>query len=83
MANIQTIRQLMKAANITQQQLADRLGVKQSTVSEMLNPKSNPRLSTLRKLARELSVSIEMIAATYEDRDTSGIPDDLGGEENN
>lgn len=73
----------MKVANITQQQLANRLGVRQSTVSEMLNPKSNPRLSTLRKLSRELSVSLETIAATYEDRDVIVANDDLGGDEDN
>ncbi len=64
----------MKTANITQQELAVRWGVKQSAVSQMLNPKSNPRLSTLRKLSKELAVSIETIAATYEDRES--IADD-------
>jgi transcriptional regulator with XRE-family HTH domain len=81
MAKNQTLGQLMKTANITQQQLADRLGLKQSTVSEMLNPRSNPRLSTLRKLSRELSVSIEAIAATYEDREGTINNDDRGGDE--
>lgn len=81
MGKNQTLGQLMKAANITQQELADRLGVTQSSVSTMLNPKSNPRLSTLRKLSRELSVSIETIAATYEDREPNTPDDDRGGDE--
>jgi transcriptional regulator with XRE-family HTH domain len=63
-----TIRQLMATAKVTQQQLADRLGVKQSTIAGMLNPKSDPRLSTLRKISRELSIPLETLASTYNDR---------------
>jgi transcriptional regulator with XRE-family HTH domain len=76
------IKQLMATAKVTQQQLADRLGVKQSTIAGMLNPKGDPRLSTLRKISRELGISLETLAATYHDR--MGDPDrDVGGEDNN
>jgi transcriptional regulator with XRE-family HTH domain len=68
MARQKTIQELMKAANITQKELGERLGVKQSTVSQMLNPKGDPRLSTLRKISRELGISLETLAATYHDR---------------
>ena len=64
-----TVKQFMKVANITQKQLAERLGVGQSTISQFLNPTSNPRLSTLRKLSKELGVSLETLAATYNDAD--------------
>jgi transcriptional regulator with XRE-family HTH domain len=77
-----TIKQLMATANLTQQQLADLMGVKQSTVAGMLNPKGNPSLRTLRKLSRLLGTDIATLAATYHDPDTTGIPDDCGGDEN-
>ena len=59
----------MKSANITQQQLAERLDIGQSAVSRMLNPKSDPRLSTLRKLAKALGMSIDAVASAYEDKE--------------
>jgi transcriptional regulator with XRE-family HTH domain len=65
----------MKSANITQQQLAERLGVSQPTVSTMLNPKSDPRLSTLRKLARALGITLDVVANAYEDKEPF-TPDD-------
>jgi transcriptional regulator with XRE-family HTH domain len=77
MARQKTIQELMKAANITQKQLGERLGVDQSTVSKLLNPKGDPRLSTLRKISRELGISLETLAATYYDRDEEST-----GEEN-
>jgi transcriptional regulator with XRE-family HTH domain len=78
MARQKTIQELMKAANITQKELGERLGVKQSTVSQMLNPKGDPRLSTLRKISRELGISLETLAATYHDRN-----EEAGGSDEN
>jgi transcriptional regulator with XRE-family HTH domain len=78
MARKLTIKELMAAARVTQQQLADRLGVKQSTIAGMLNPNGNPSLRTLRRLSRELGTDVGTLAATYND------PDDCdGGEEQN
>jgi transcriptional regulator with XRE-family HTH domain len=79
MARQKTIQELMKAANVTQKQLADSFGVSQARVSQMLNPKADPKLSTLRKLSRELGISLEMLAATYHDREE----DDRGGNDEN
>jgi transcriptional regulator with XRE-family HTH domain len=61
------IRQLMLTAKLTQQELASRLGIGQPALSKMLNPKANPTLRTLRKLSRELGISLETLAATYDD----------------
>jgi transcriptional regulator with XRE-family HTH domain len=72
-----SIKELMAAAKVTQQELADRLGVKQSTVSGMLNPKTDLRLSTLKRLSRAMGVSLETLAATYDD------PEDIGGDSTN
>jgi transcriptional regulator with XRE-family HTH domain len=71
MAKKITIKQLMKAAKSTQKELAITLGVTQATVSQILNPESDPKLSTLRRLSRALNQPIEVIAATYRDRDES------------
>lgn len=78
MGRKQTIQQMMKAANITQSELAERLGVKQPSLSRMLNPKSDPKLSSLLKLSRELGTTIEVIAAHYDIWNN-----DRGGEETN
>lgn len=61
-----TLRQLMKAANISQKKLAKMLGKSQPTLSEMLNPKGNPTIRTLREIADALQVEIELVAAHYE-----------------
>jgi transcriptional regulator with XRE-family HTH domain len=71
------IKILMLTAKVTQKELAKRMGIGQPALSQMLNPKSNPTLRTLRKLSRELGVSLETLAATYDDPE-----DDRGGEEN-
>jgi transcriptional regulator with XRE-family HTH domain len=73
-----TIRQLMAAAKLTQQQLADQLGVSQPSISQMLNPKTDLRLSTLKRLSRAMGVSLETLAATYNDPE-----DDEGGNDEN
>lgn len=69
MAEKQTIQQLMKSANVTQKELAVSLGISQAAISQILNPKGDPRLSTLRKISRELNISLETLAATYHDRE--------------
>jgi transcriptional regulator with XRE-family HTH domain len=61
-----TLKEIMKAANITQKELASRLGKSQPTMSEILNPKSNPTLRTLREIADVLRVEIAVVAAHYE-----------------
>lgn len=73
-----TIKQLMAAAKVTQQELANRLGVKQSTVSVMLNPKTDLRLSTLKRLSRAMGVDLLTLAAAYDDPE-----DDRGGNDEN
>jgi transcriptional regulator with XRE-family HTH domain len=78
MARQKTIQELMKAANVTQKELANSLGISQAAVSQILNPKGDPRLSTLRKISRELGISLETLAATYHDRN-----EEAGGTDEN
>ena len=47
--------------HLTQKQLADKLGVTQAAVSMFENPKSNPRQSTLKKIAKALHCSAELL----------------------
>lgn len=62
-----TIKQLMAAAKVNQQELADRLGVKQPYVSKLLNPKADLRLSTIKRVSKAMGVSWQDLAATYDD----------------
>lgn len=64
-----TIKQLMATAKFTQQQLADRLGISQSRVARMLNPKADLRLSTIKRVSKAMGISWETLAATYVDPD--------------
>jgi transcriptional regulator with XRE-family HTH domain len=73
-----TIKQLMAAAKVTQQQLADRLGVSQSRVARMLNPKADLRLSTIKRVSKAMGITWEALAATYNDPE-----DEEGGTDEN
>ncbi len=55
------MRELLKKANITQEQLAKKLGVKQQTISAWVNGNSKPKLAMLPKLAKVFNVSINEI----------------------
>jgi transcriptional regulator with XRE-family HTH domain len=70
------LKELLKERNISQQELASRMGVKQPMISQWCRPKSDPRASTLIRLARELDVSLKVLM-NYLGEDTEGIPDDL------
>jgi transcriptional regulator with XRE-family HTH domain len=69
---VKNIKELMKVANLTQKEIAERLGISQPTVSEMLNPKTDPRLSTLRRLKVVFNCDLEEIAACYQDQGKLG-----------
>ena len=47
----------MTDKNFTQKDLANKMGVKQQMISQWINGKSNPKTSTLTKLAKALNVS--------------------------
>ncbi|WP_396136645.1 helix-turn-helix domain-containing protein [Chamaesiphon sp. VAR_48_metabat_403] len=76
-----TLKELLRERNISQQELADRMGVKQPMISQWCRTNSDPRASTLIRLARELDVSLKVLMS-YLGEDTTGIPDDMGGDEN-
>jgi transcriptional regulator with XRE-family HTH domain len=57
------LRQAMDEQGLSQGQLAQRLGISQSAVSQMLNGTANLTLQTLSYIAAELGYDVE-IAAT-------------------
>jgi len=69
------LNELLKERNLTQQQLADRMGVKQPVVAKWCRSNSDPKTSTLVRLARELGVSFRELIH-YLGEDVTGIPDD-------
>lgn len=50
------LRNAIKQSGLTQQEIADKLGIKQPTVSEYVNGKSFPALDTLANLCQLLDV---------------------------
>jgi transcriptional regulator with XRE-family HTH domain len=70
-----TLKDLIKEANLTYQQLGDRLGVSRSMISQWNSQGTDLRTSTLIKLARELNVSLKVLVHSI-GQDTTGIPDD-------
>jgi transcriptional regulator with XRE-family HTH domain len=59
-----SLRALREAANLTQEQLAERTGLHQTTISQLETGKNkDARYSTLEKLADAMNVSVEAVAA--------------------
>ena len=61
------IKALRKSRGLTQDQLADRLGVRRATISNYEIGRRTPHLSDLRKLAEALGTTMEYFAVQGED----------------
>ena len=57
----QNIKTYRKQNNLTQQQLADRLGVTHQTVSNWENGRSMPNLDTLSDISKKLNIDINYL----------------------
>ncbi|MFB7228543.1 helix-turn-helix domain-containing protein [Streptomyces fimicarius] len=55
------IRDLRKAAGLTQQELADRASLEKQAVSQIENAHVSPRLDTLWNLARAMDVGVDKL----------------------
>lgn len=60
------IKDLMKNEKLTQMQLATALGIRQSSVSDWINAKSEPSIENLWKLADFFDVSIDYLIGRKE-----------------
>jgi len=52
------VREVMEGKNMTQEQLAERIGISQSAICNMLNRKCRPQKRTIEKVAGALDVEI-------------------------
>jgi DNA-binding XRE family transcriptional regulator len=55
------VREIMTNKNITQEQLAERIGVGQSAICNMLNRKCRPQRRTIEKVAKALDVEVDAL----------------------
>jgi transcriptional regulator with XRE-family HTH domain len=67
-----SVRQKRLALNMTQVELADRLGMCNRTIVQLENGKGNTKFETLILVARELDISID--ASVFRDRTANNIP---------
>lgn len=65
---VKTIRELREAHQLTQLELATRVGVTPSTVYNWERGRNEPRVTQLRTLARVFGVAMENIAMTEDDK---------------
>jgi transcriptional regulator with XRE-family HTH domain len=57
----QRIKDLIKAKSLTQAELAEKLGITQAAISQIVNAERFPTMPLLMKLARELTVSMDYL----------------------
>ncbi len=55
------LRKIMDEKNVTQEELASKIGVSQSAISHMLNRNCRPQRRTIKKLADALQVTAESL----------------------
>ena len=71
----QNIKKYRKALNLTQEELAQKVGVIQSNVYRWENDVVSPSIETLKKLAVTLNVSVDGLLFTNEERQQLNISD--------
>ncbi len=70
-----TLKALRERANLTQPQLSDRIGVGIRIISEWESGRKLPRFDNAVGLARELGVSLKVLATAMQ-INVEGVPDD-------
>lgn len=72
------IRKYLKQSNMTQKRLAELIGIKQSTLSDYLNLRSNPSHGVIQKIADVFEIVKSDIDTTYkEDNDITTVYNQL------
>ena len=68
------IKELRKSKNISQEKLADELGVSQAMIAQYESGKRNPKIETLNRIAKALTVDISsLVEFPYLDKDSKTI----------
>ncbi|MBF0584655.1 MAG: helix-turn-helix transcriptional regulator [Magnetococcales bacterium] len=52
--------EVRKAANLTQEQVAERMGVQKHTISKLENNKNSPTIATLKRYAEALGCTLKI-----------------------
>lgn len=73
MALAQRLKYYRKALKLTQQQVADALGIQRSAYAYYETDKSTPKLNTLRDLAKIFNVTVDSLLGNEEDENTGKI----------
>lgn len=73
MALAQRLKYYRKALKLTQQQVADALGIQRSAYAYYETDKSTPKLNTLRDLAKIFNVTVDSLLGNEEDDNTGSI----------
>jgi len=63
----ENLNQLMKEKNITQKELAKRIGIDETAMCRYVNGSRTPRIDILTNLAKELDVTIEYLVGEGEE----------------
>lgn len=63
-----TFRELLKKKNVTQEELAVAIGVRQSAVSAWVCGKALPTMKKCRQLAKTLGVSVKTLVESFEEK---------------
>lgn len=61
-------KELLKKKNVTQEELAVAIGVRQSTISNWANGVAYPRTRNLKKIANTLGVSVKTLVESFEEK---------------
>ena len=59
--DVHIIRAWREYLNLTQQEVADQAGMKQPTYAKLEKPNANPRMATLKKIARAMGIKVEQL----------------------
>jgi DNA-binding XRE family transcriptional regulator len=62
LGDVSLIRAWREYLKLTQEELAERAGLSQPTLARIEKPDTNPRRSTLKKLAEAMNLSIEQLS---------------------
>jgi len=75
------LKQLLQVNNMTYKELAEKIGVKASSVSMWMNGNSLPRMGTLDKLADLFNISVESLVTTKKQNTPQTLAAHFNGDE--